>query len=789
VFRPIVWIAAAFAAGIAYARASPIPVDAWVLAGLGLVAAAGLLLVFHFSAAVPLLCAVACSGAILYVHEARPPPDDPLLTLDRQHVAMTGVVTRPPQLRPGRLRFVVAVEKVTSRAGPGPMRRPRGKVMVILRGRPSVRYGDRVLVRGRLLRPPAAGNPGEFSYRDHLAAEGIKAVLAPGRTGTFKVLERGHGQYLLASVYAARERVLAVFGKALPGRRGALLASLLLGDDGAIEPEMTQAFKRAGLLHVLVVSGAQVGLVMASVVWLGRLLRAPPGVIAALAGFAVVAFALMAGWMPSVARAAIMAVIAAVAMAWARSYDAAAALSFAGLILLSSSPLLLFDPGYQLSFVATWALLYVAPVLQIRLPGPPALRTLMGMTIAAQVAVLPVLAFHFQQVSLTGFIANLLVVPVVAVLVPAGFVISVIGLIAPAGAVVAAWPLRPLLDVVPYLAERFSALPGAAIPIYPPGLPAVAVFFLLTVVAVEWERGRLRLRRETVLAAGTCALAVVLWVRVATAGPSLLTITALDVGQGDALVVRGPSGQTLLIDGGGHVEGHHSHLSDYDVGERRVVPALRRMRVGRIDVIVLTHPHEDHVGGLVAVLKNFSVGLVLDSGLAHPSPSYARFRQLIEARGIAYVLARRGMQLDLGDGMRIVVLLPLEPLITGSGSDPNLNSVVARLTYGRVAALFTGDMEALNESQLLDLGDDVRSAVLKVAHHGSDTGTTETFVDAVRPAVAVISVGALNPFGHPDPDTLAVLEERGASVYRTDEHGAVIIQTDGRRVRVRTFRH
>lgn len=233
----------------------------------------------------------------------------------------------------------------------------------------------------------------------------------------------------------------------------------------------------------------------------------------------------------------------------------------------------------------------------------------------------------------------------------------------------------------------------------------------------------------------------------------------------------------------------HSHPTGYDVGEQRVVPALRRMRVRRIDLIMLTHPHEDHVGGLVAVLKNFSVGLVLDSGLAHASPSYARFRELIDTRGIPYILARRGMQLDLGDGMHVVVLLPQEPLIIGSGSDPNLNSIVARLTYGQVAALFTGDMEALNESQLLDLGDDVRSAVLKVAHHGSDTGTTEAFVDAVRPVVAVISVGTLNPFGHPDPDTVAVLEERGAAVYRTDEHGAVIIETDGRRVRVRTIRH
>lgn len=786
-FRPISWIAAALAAGIAGARTSQIPLEIWMLAAALVVAASVLLFIFHLSAVGPLLFAVMCIGAVLYNHDARPPPDDPMLKLDRRNVTMTGVVTRPPQVRPGRMRLVVAADRVATRDGAISLRRT--KVLVIVRRRATVRYGDRVRITGKLLRPPAAGNPGELSYREHLAAEGIKAVLAPGKRGSFEVIEHNRGQPLLAAVFAARERLLAVFAQALPGLRGALLASLLLGDDGAIEPEMTAAFKRAGLLHVLVVSGAQVGLVMSCVLWLGRLLRAPPPALAASAAFVVVGFALMAGWAPSVARAAIMALVTALAMGWGRAYDAAAGLAAAAVVMLASSPLLLFDPGFQLSFVATWSLLYIAPALQTRIPGPRSLRTLAAMTTAAQVAVLPVLAYHFQQLSLVGFAANLFVVPIVALLVPAGFVISVIGLVVPAAVPLLAWPVRPLLDAVAYLARTFAILPGSAIATFPPGLPAIATFFLLIVVAVEWLRGRLRLRRETVLTGVTCALAITLWFRVVAGGPSLVTITALDVGQGDALVVRGPSGQTMLIDGGGHLEGHHSEPGGFDVGERRLVPALRRMRVPRIDILVLTHPHEDHVGGLIAVLKNFPVGLVLDSGLAHPSPSYRRFRELITARGIRYLLGRRGTRLELADGMRLDVLLPLEPLITGSGSDPNLNSIVARLTYGRLSALFTGDMEAWNESQLLEFGDDVRSAVLKVAHHGSDTSTTEAFVEAVQPAVAVISVGRLNPFGHPHADTLATLEERGAIVYRTDEDGAVIIESDGRRTRIRSVRH
>jgi competence protein ComEC len=277
---------------------------------------------------------------------------------------------------------------------------------------------------------------------------------------------------------------------------------------------------------------------------------------------------------------------------------------------------------------------------------------------------------------------------------------------------------------------------------------------------------------------------VLLWGQVAAAlSPGRLTLTMLDVGQGDALLLRGPSGQTMLIDGGGEIEGRPT---GYDVGARRVVPALRRLGVRRIDVVMLSHPHEDHVGGLLAVLQNFSVGVVLDAGLPHPAPSYVQFLRLIEARRIPYRLARRGMRLDLGDGLILSILHPQEPLLQGTSSDANLNSIVARLTHGRVTVLFTGDAEGATEAQLLDLGDDVQSLILKIGHHGSRTSTTPAFLDAVRPAVALVSVGAINPFGHPHAEIIQRLEDAGAAVYRTDRHGAITVTTDGARVSIHT---
>lgn len=782
--RPVAWIAAAFAVGIVLARWTVLTPFGWMLAAGACVLAWAAIHFVGGRAAPLLLISVMATGALWYGVTSLPPGSDSVLAAAGRDVTLAGTVIRPPESSRGRSRVVVAAEWIASRRGRVPA---RGLVQVAVRLARPVRYGDRIEVRGRLIRPPPAGNPGEFSVRDHLAAEGIVARLLV-RSGTrVRVVGRARMSPVLAAAYALRDRMIGFFREAMPGPRGALMASLLLGDDGAISVQTREAFRRAGLLHVLVVSGAQVGLVLGSVLWLGRLLRAPPAGSAIAGALAVSFFALMAGWAPSVARAAIMALAGLGAMLLGRVRDSLAALAAASLVLLATRPALLFDAGFQLSFAATWALLYVAPALTARMPAVPrAVRSLLALTAAAQLGVMPLLAYHFLQVPLVGFAANLIVVPLVAVMVPAGFAVAAAGIVLPPVGLVLASLLGPLIDAVQFAAALFARLPLATVPYGPPSMSGCVAFFGTVVVVVESLRGRLRLSSAAVLAAGSAAVAVVVWGQVAAAAsPARLVLTVLDVGQGDAIVVRAPSGRTMLIDAGGEVEGR---LTGYDVGAQRVVPALHRLGVRAIDILVLSHPHEDHAGGLPAVVQNFRVGLLLDSGFPHPAPSYHRLLRLVEAKRIPYVLARRGMRIDLGAGAVVSVLHPDPPLIVGTGSDINLNSVVLRLSYGRTCALLTGDIEALIEYRLLDSGDDLRCAVLKVAHHGSGTSSRAEFLEAVAPAVAVISAGAFNPFGHPHASTLDALAAVGARVYRTDRHGAITIESDGRQVWIRTVR-
>ncbi|MES1166095.1 MAG: ComEC/Rec2 family competence protein [Verrucomicrobiota bacterium] len=275
------------------------------------------------------------------------------------------------------------------------------------------------------------------------------------------------------------------------------------------------------------------------------------------------------------------------------------------------------------------------------------------------------------------------------------------------------------------------------------------------------------------------ALATVL----AVAGPSRargtppgLRVDFIDVGQGDAALVTSPAGKTVLIDGG--PANHAAALTAF----------LAAHVHGPLDLILLSHRHEDHLGGLPAVVRRTGARLFLDAPAAHAGPDYAALVHELEARGIPARQATRGRRIDLGGGAVITLLGPPDPPITGSRSDVNANSVVARLTFGSVSMLFAGDAETPTEAWLLASGEDLRADVLKVAHHGSRYASGARFLRAVRPRVAVISAGAGNEYGHPAPLTLARLGRLGVSVYRTDLDGDVTVETDGAAIRVRTAR-
>lgn len=646
---------------------------------------------------------------------------------------------------------------------------------------PEARIGDLVTAEGRVRVPRGYLNPGMLDIELLYRTEGVTATLAAGQKGIEVEPVEGEGfKRWLASV---RAHYLAAMEEVMPQEDAAAIFAMLFGGYAGLQPELLEAFTVTGLVHILSVSGSHISLLAAVVAYLAALFRLPRAVGAVLVIAVIIIYALLSGCVAPVLRSALMGGLAFIAVALERERESRRILILTGLVLLLINPLLLFQLSFELSFLATAGLLYLAPSVSTRLRAlglPKWLAAGLAITIAAQLATLPILAWYFSRVSIVSLVANLTVLPLVELIIVIGLFAGLAAFFLPLlGAFV--YLLDSLiLGIVYELSRALARLPGAQV--FPPAMGAWLVFpyylmLALRVMEEEW-RGRLlaafHKKRRPLGAFFLVALAfgVGFWYT----RPALLTFTALDTGQGDALLLVTPSGKAMLFDTGG------LHGSDFDIGERVLVPYLRHQGIDAVEAIFLTHGHIDHAGGAGAVLREMPVGRVYTAGEGRAL--YAASFGLSEADPLLNKLreAREGEVMELG-GVRVeVVYAP--PFKGGEGNEA---SNVYRITYGQASFLVTGDLTAENEAKLLASGKNIKSTVLKVAHHGSNTSSTEKFLAAVAPDYAVICVGEGNTFGHPKLEVLRRLNDIGAKIYRTDQKGAITFTTDGQKISVDTY--
>jgi len=611
----------------------------------------------------------------------------------------------------------------------------------------------RVSVRGRVVRAAVRRNPGGFDYRGYLARRGIEA------------------QLLVRQVVAAApstpllERFRRGATRGLGPRQAALMEAMTLGvrDDLG---DLRARFAAAGLAHVLALSGLHVGVLVAA---LGRALAGLGRRRYPVLAVATVAYVALVGPTPSVVRAALMVLAGLAGLAAGHGrIQAWPSLALAATVSLLLAPAQLADASFQLSYLAVAGmLLFAPPLLRLvlgggdRRPRSRASRFRRGLvaaflaSVAAQLPSLSLVAGSFGRVPLASPLVNLVAVPLAGVLVPLGFLAAAVGVAAPAAAGLVnhlVGPLASLLLAVAALGARLPHLAWGEVEALGHGCYAVA----LAGGALALH-GRLRPWRALLVA--LCAGTVGAAVPPAHPAPE---VVFLDVGQGDATLVRLPGRIEVLVDGGGTL------FSDRDVGADVVLPALRALGVRALDVVVATHPDLDHVEGLVTVLRALPVGTLV-MGPAWPAAAIdRRLRAVARARGVPVHRATRGERWIFGRGTNEAEIDVLHP-----GARPlpttNENSVALLLRLGGTPqVLMLGDAPASVERALAA----PHVPVLKVAHHGSRFSTSEALLRATRPRLAVVSVGE-NRYGHPDPGVLERLSARGVRVFSTQRRGAL----------------
>jgi competence protein ComEC len=555
----------------------------------------------------------------------------------------------------------------------------------------------------------------------------------------------------------------------LYGSRAPLVDALVVGRRGDMDPGLKDAFAQSGLVHLLSISGFHVGLLAAWIVLAARALgvrRERALVAAAIVAALYVSFL---GWPAPATRAAALASVLALCRTRQRNVQADPLLAATCLGVMLVDPWAVLDLGGWLSACALWGAT-ACTRWSDRAVGTHAGWRCLASSIGATLATAPLTALALGTVALVGIVLNFAAIPLAAVAVPGVAASLLVFPLAPSFAEAFAGGAGLLLHLLELLAGAGAAVPGGHI-ITEPG-PGAAIPWVLALAALVWGMHG-RSTQRVALQRWTCAAALGLWLPLAAmlAPPphheGRLALHFLDVGQGDAAVVRTPAGRYVLVDAGPRSE-------RTDAGRRVVAPFLARQRAGRLAALVVSHAHADHLGGATAVLDRYPADLVLEPGVAFDDAGYARFLSEVAAAGLPWRPGRPGDTFTL-DGVRFALLHP-DTGWSGWGEDLNEDSLVLLVEYGRFRALFSGDAGLPAERHLAGRVGPV--SVLKVGHHGSRGSTGEAWLAELRPRVAVISVG-FNKYGHPAPETLARLARINPDVRRTDRDGTVTVVTDG----------
>lgn len=699
----------------------------------------------------------------------------------------------------------------------------------------SLTYGTRLKIRAKLHPARNYRNPGAFDYEGYLRDNGI-GMLGSADAKDIERLSGFSGNRIELWRTRIHASIIAKIHQLWPASQASLMDAMVLGEESFLRNATRTEYQRSGTYHVLVVSGMNLSILAVAIFWTLRQFRVDPAIAAIATVVVSFAYAFVVGVGPPVWRAALMLATYLGARLLYRGRNMMNAIGAAALGILIADPQALFGTSFQLTFLAVFIIAGIgSPILQ-RTTAPYArgLRLLRAasydLQVAPQVAqfrldlrmiagrlqrfvgdrlslALPaifirvaiglaellfisalmqaglalLMAYHFHRATTMGMPANLAVIPLTQILMPAAATAVGLGYIsttlAKPAAWVSGWALEGIAGTVHQLGGAHLA--GASIADLRVAMPSRATIAAsIAALSIAMLCAQFRRPRWAAFASVVLLFGVAGWIAFAPSHPQLragvMEMTAIDVGQGDSILLVTPEGRAMLIDAGGIPQWMHS---DFDVGEQVVSSYLWNRGIDHLDLVVITHPHADHLGGMPAVMANFhpqELWISIDKPVGELAPIVAQARRA----GMKVSVKKEGDEYDYG-GAHLKVLAPGRDQITGS-MRPNDDCLVFTARFGRTTALLEGDAERPAEQRVVE--ERPEAMLLKVAHHGSASGTSSDLLATIHPRYAVISVGARNVYGHPKREVLERLQQAGVKTYRTDEEGAISFFLDGNSV-------
>jgi competence protein ComEC len=696
-----------------------------------------------------------------------------------EEVQVIGFVCTEPDLKESKTVYTVRTDEIKA---DGKTYKVEGKLLLTVpnkEGTQVFEYGMGLRINGKISLPDGKRVPGGFDYRRHLIKSGISATIY-ARSHNINPVATSNVNPLVKMGIGLRKKITDTVKSCLPKEQAALLSGMLIGFTEDMSEEMMNAFSDAGLSHLTAVSGMNIAFIVFPLIFVFKKMRVSQKVSNISIIGILIMFLFITGFSPSVARAVIMGIIVLIGQLLRRETDIYSSISFALILLLLYNPYTLFDIGFQLSFAATLSLVLFYKYIKSKLDFkflPSFVSDVMAATLAAQLGVVPISTMYFNKISIISLLSNIVVVPLVEIITILGIIMVVLGQISIVPAELLGLACNSFLSFILYIARISSQIPFAVIKIITPSILGLAIYYLV-ILYFLWFRPAYDVKLKPKYIIISISMIFVLLVT-SYFIPKDMKLVFIDVGQGDSQLIVTSKGKTILIDGGGFAS-----KSDFkhNMGDYTVVPFLYDYGVTKLDLVVSTHGDDDHLQGLLTVFKEIRVDNLIIPDYMDLKP----YRGLLGLAGAQKTSTRKckaGDEIMMDSDTRLKIISPIKG-VKIIKSPENNGAIVFKLNFKNVSILFTGDIEKEAEKVLLDNKADLGADVLKVAHHGSSTSTTNDFLNAVNPKVAVISAGKNNSFGHPSKPVIERLQAKKVNVLRTDIHGTIIMSTNGKDIRL-----
>jgi len=736
------------------------------------------------------------------------PPDHITHHITEEKVVVEGILYKSPEISLERTKLYLKAEKIIKNEY---YINVNGYLLLTAKDLLNIfNYGDRIRFSARIRHPRNFNNPGGFDYRTYLALKGIRATASLKEGKNIIKVGEGNLNIFLQQLEQYRTRIRDFLTTQFLPPASEIMRALILGEKGALPKELREAFSIAGTAHILAISGLHSGIIALLCFFLiknllklsTRLMLSTDitKVSALITLIPVITYCFIAGLGTATIRATIMVTTYLIAIIIDRQEDIWNTLALAAFLILIFSPSSLFDISFQLSFISVAAILYFTPRFSalffqpsrdILEPPSPWWKKVIRrsglfsmVTVSAIVGTAPLVALYFHRVSPWGFLTNLVIIPLVGFLVvPCGLLASLLLFICQPLAVFIAHILQPFIKLSIFIVKIFNQLPYADYRTVTPTLLEIALFYLGVLLLVNIRKSR-KVRYALALVTIIFICNQGFWYYRNNLSP-LLRITSIDVGQSESTLIQLPHGATMLIDGGGFYE------SSFDTGERIVAPLLWKKKISTIDYLVLSHPHPDHLNGLLSIAKIFKVKEFWTTGYEVSTAPLKELEQIIEEKGIKKLTLHRESPNRKINGVLLEFLHPpktsLYDIKSNYHTSINNHSLTLRLTYQSISMLFTGDISREAERELITTAPDLKSTILKVPHHGSATSSSLPFLKQVQPQIAIFSLGFQNIFNFPSKKVFERYQDMGSQILRTDQDGAITIETDGSHILIKTF--